>query len=103
MQNETYDRIGVSPLYRELTQKRNRFSLVLSAVMLTVYYIYVLFASMTPAEFATPIAEGSKWPIGLIIGWCIQAFAFVMTGIYVYRANSDFDAMTRKLISEAQR
>jgi uncharacterized membrane protein (DUF485 family) len=103
MVNDTYEKIGASPLFQELVRKRNRFSLLLSAIILIVYYSFVLFASTSPAEFATPVTEGSKWPIGLLIGWGIQAFAFIMTGVYVSRANSDFDEVTRTVVTEASR
>lgn len=103
MVNDTYERIGASPLFEKLVRGRNRFSLLLSAIILIVYYSFVLFASAAPSEFATPVTEGSRWPIGLLIGWGIQAFAFLMTGIYVSRANSHFDEMTRTVVMEASR
>jgi Predicted membrane protein len=103
LKNKIYDNVSASPLFEKLVQKRNRFAVILSVVMLGVYYAYVLFASSNPAGFGTPIAEGSKIPVGLLFGWGIQAFAFVLTGIYVFRANSEFDAMTKQVVEESSR
>ena len=47
------------------------------------------------------MADGSKVVIGLLIGWGVQVFSFLMTGIYVSRANGKFDAMTRAAVREA--
>lgn len=103
MSDPTYDRVVANPKYTELMRKRNRFALLLSAIVLGVYYSYVLMASLAPATFAAPIGEGYTWCFGLLAGFVIQGFAFVMTGIYVRRANGEFDAINRTLIEEAGR
>lgn len=103
MSDPTYDKVVAHPKYAELMKKRNRFALLLSAIVLGVYYTYVLVASLAPATFAAPIGEGYTWCIGLLAGFVIQGFAFVMTGVYVRRANGEFDAINRTLIEEAGR
>ncbi|MGE5475926.1 MAG: DUF485 domain-containing protein [Bacteroidales bacterium] len=103
MSDPTYDKVVAHPKFAELMKKRNRFALLLSAIVLGVYYTYVLVASLAPATFAAPIGEGYTWCVGLLAGFIIQGFAFVMTGVYVRRANSEFDAINRTLIEEAGR
>jgi uncharacterized membrane protein (DUF485 family) len=103
MPDKTYDRVVAHPKYKELMSKRNGFALKLSAVVLIVYYSFVLVATMAPATFSAPLSEGMTWCIGLAAGFAIQAFAFVMTGIYVRRANGEFDALNRILIEETAR
>lgn len=100
---ETYEKIASSPEFNRLVSKRNRFAFTLSAIILIVYYIFVFFASTRGASFATPIAEGSKIVVGMLFGWGIQIFAFLMTGIYASRANTEYDAMTRSVIQEVSR
>jgi uncharacterized membrane protein (DUF485 family) len=100
---ETYEKIASSSEFEQLVRKRNRFAFTLSAIILVIYYAFVIFASTSGATFATPIAEGSKIVIGLLIGWGIQIFAFLMTGVYVARANSEYDGMTRNVIQEVGR
>ena len=100
---DTYDRIARQPLFRELVQKRNRFALTLSVIMLIVYYAFVLFASTNPTGFAASIGDGSKICIGLLAGWAVQIFAFLLTGVYVNRANGEFDALNKQVVAEATR
>lgn len=101
MIEETYRRIAVDPKFASFVKKRNNFSLLLSAIVLLVYYAFVLFASLAPAQFGTSIGNGSAWCSGLLIGWGIQAFAFLMTGVYVFRANSEFDGLNRSILKDA--
>ncbi|MGE5545472.1 MAG: DUF485 domain-containing protein [Solirubrobacterales bacterium] len=103
MSDHIYERVVNHPKFGELLAKRNRFSLLLSAIVLGVYYPFVLIAALKPAVFASPVAEGLTWPLGLVAGFAIQMFAFLMTGVYVRRANTEFDAMNRTIISEAGR
>jgi uncharacterized membrane protein (DUF485 family) len=98
---EAYNKIASSAQFNELVRKRNRFAFTLSAIILIVYYAFVLFAATSGSGFATPVAQGSAVVIGLLIGWGIQIFSFLMTGVYVNRANSTFDAMTRAAVREA--
>lgn len=98
---EAYNKIASSAQFNELVRKRNRFAFTLSAIVLIVYYIFVLFAATQGESFATPVADGSKVVIGLLIGWGIQIFSFLMTGVYVNRANGEFDAMTKAAVREA--
>lgn len=103
MSDPTYDKVVAHPKFAELMKKRNRFALLLSAIVLGVYYTYVLIASLAPTTFAAPIGEGYTWCVGLLAGFIIQGFAFLMTGVYVRRANGEFDAINRTLIEEAGR
>lgn len=100
MSATTSDRIEANPKYQELLRKRNRFSLLLSAIVLLVCISFVVFA-MDPVAFSARIAEGSAISWGIVIGFLIEIFCFIMTGIYVWRANGEFDTMNRALIKEA--
>lgn len=98
---EIDNKIASSAKFQELVRKRNRFAFTLAAIVLIVYYAFVLFAATRGDVFATPIGDGSKIVIGLLIGWGIQVFAFLMTGVYVSRANTQFDQMTQSVLREA--
>ena len=39
--------------------------------------------------------------IGIPIGMAVIVFSIAITGLYVRRANSEFDALTREIIEEA--
>ena len=97
-----YDRIANDPRFAELVRRRNRFSLTLSIIVLGVYITFVSIAIFNPDLFSMPVIGGSKWAFGLLAGFAIQAFAFVMTGIYTRRANGEFDAIAKSVIAGAE-
>lgn len=103
MSEEMYERVLAHPKFAEMTSNRARFSWRLSVVVLTVYYIFVLVAALKPELLAQPVAAGMTFSVGLTAGIVITLFCFVMTGIYVRRANSRYDAMTRDLLAEIGR
>jgi uncharacterized membrane protein (DUF485 family) len=100
---QTYERVANHPKFQELCKKRNGFALLLSFIVLGIYYAFVLVAALDPGLFSSPLAEGLTWPLGLAAGFAIQIFAFLMTGIYVSRANREFDSLNREIIEEATR
>lgn len=94
----THERILADPRFRQLVARRNRFAITLSLVVLSVYAGFVAVAIFDPALFSAPLFGTSAWCVGLVAGFCIQAFAFVMTGIYTTRANGQFDRLAREAI-----
>ena len=48
-----------------------------------------------------PLAGGVT-TVGIPLGLFVIISAFVLTGIYVRRANSEFDALIRQIIEEAK-
>jgi uncharacterized membrane protein (DUF485 family) len=99
---EIYDRVIEHPQFHELTKRRNRFSVLLSVIVLAVFYTFVAIAATQPALFSSPLSEGTTWCLGLVAGFVIQGFAFLMTGVYVRRANGEFDALNRAIIEEVR-
>ncbi|PZU88862.1 MAG: DUF485 domain-containing protein [Shinella sp.] len=97
-----YDKIAEDPRFGELVRRRNRFSIILSCIVLSVYIAFVAVAVFNPALFSMPISGGSSWALGLIGGFVIQMFAFLMTGIYTARANGEFDALAKDVKEAAQ-
>jgi cation/acetate symporter len=50
-----------------------------------------------------PVAEGSRLTVGVLVVAFMFAFFWVLTAIYVRRANREFDALTTEIVSEASR
>ncbi|MCW2248819.1 uncharacterized membrane protein (DUF485 family) [Azospirillum fermentarium] len=101
MSEAVYDRVLANPKFAQLTARRNRFSVLLAVVMLGIYYAFVLTVAFNPKLLSLPWSEGLTLTIGLVAGFCITVACIVSTGIYVARANSEFDRLTRELIEEA--
>ena len=97
MNKETVDRIQNDPDYKELLAKRTGFAWTLSIIMLVVYYSYILVIAFNKELLHTPVSEGSLMTLGVPVGVAIIIFSFIMTGIYVRRANSEFDDLTQRV------
>jgi uncharacterized membrane protein (DUF485 family) len=69
--------------------------------MLAIYFGYILLIAFAPGVLATPIGGGVT-TIGIPIGLFVILSAFVLTGIYVKRANSEFDSITARLIEKVK-
>ncbi len=97
MKQELVDRIKNDPDYIRLVSTRSRFAWILSIIMLVIYFGFVLVIAFDPSLLGTPLCEGSVTTIGIPIGIAVIVSAFILTGIYVRRANGEFDELTNKI------
>eukprot|EP01035_Chromulina_nebulosa_P035795 gene35795-48134_t len=85
-------RIAADPRYQVLMRRRGRFAWLLTAIMLAAYFGYILLIAFDKAFLAQPIAGGVT-SLGIVIGFGIILLAIALTGLYVHRANTEFDAL----------
>jgi uncharacterized membrane protein (DUF485 family) len=97
MNKELVDKIKNNPDYQELVSKRSGFAIKLTITMLVVYFTFILTIAFYPSALGTPLSADSVTTIGIPIGMAIIVFAFILTGIYTKRANSEFDDLTNKI------
>jgi|SRR4051812_44184634 uncharacterized membrane protein (DUF485 family) len=102
MQQELTRRIRNNPKFAELTRKRTAFGWQLAILMLGIYYTFILVVAFAPGLLGAPVAAGSVVTWGIPVGLFIIIAAFVLTGIYVRRANSEFDELNRQIIEETK-
>lgn len=101
MSQHIYDKVRANPKFAELVHKRSRFAWILSAIMLVVYYAFILVIAFSPSTFGQKIGAGVT-TLGMPIGLGIIILAFVLTGIYTKRANGEFDDLTQQIKEEAR-
>lgn len=97
MTQELVDTIKNNPDYQELVSKRTSFSIKLSISMLVVYFTFILTIAFNPSVLGTPLSSDTVTSVGIPIGIAIIIFAFAITGIYVKRANSEFDDLSNRI------
>jgi uncharacterized membrane protein (DUF485 family) len=102
MDDTAAQRIRHDPKFLELERKRSRFSWGLSAAMLVIYYGYILVVGFAPGVLGRPLSEGSATTIGMPSGVGVILAAVLLTGIYVWRANGEFDRLTREIVENDQ-
>ncbi|MBP6801867.1 MAG: DUF485 domain-containing protein [Thauera sp.] len=96
-------KIRSNPKFAELVGKRTRFAVILSLVVLVPYYTYMLLVSLQPQLFAGKISDGSVITIGWPIAALIVVGGWLLTGVYVSRANGEFDRLTEEVLKEARK
>lgn len=94
-------RIEANPKYHELKRKRNTLGWTLTILMLVVYYGFIGLIAFDKAFLAQPIGHGVT-TIGIPIAFGVIVFTILITGIYVYRANSEYDRLTAEILKDAQ-
>ena len=95
-------RIEANPKYHELRRKRNGFGWSLTLLMLVVYYGYIALIAFNKPFLAQPIGAGVT-TLGIPIGMGVIIFTIVITGIYVRRANGEYDRLTAEILKEASK
>lgn len=101
MSSEVYERIRRNPKFEELVNKRGRFAWTLTAVVLGIYFVFIMIVAFNPTLLATPIWEGGKASIAWPIGAGMILLFWLMTGLYIRRANGEFDDINSEIIKEA--
>jgi len=102
MSDPVVDKIQSHPKYLELRSKRNRFGVILTVLMLVVYYGYIALIAFNKPFLAQPIGAGVT-TLGIPIGMAVIIFTVVITGIYVRRANSEYDQLTKDILKDASK
>jgi uncharacterized membrane protein (DUF485 family) len=99
MASRDYDRVIQSPRFQGLVRQRTKFAWTLTIVMLVIYFGFILLVAFAKPLLAMKVGDGVT-SLGILLGLGVIIAAFVLTGIYVYRANSEFDELTRNLTRE---
>jgi len=117
------EKIQASPKFKKLVSMRNSYSIVMTILMIVVYFGYILLIAfnkewlatkLVPAvtqvannpetgeAITTVISAGTATSYGIPLGVGVILFTILLTNIYVRRANTEFDAMNAEIIKEAQ-
>ena len=111
-------KIQRNPKYKQLVKSRSSYAMFLTVIMLIIYFSFILTIAFYPSilgirfnqrdmtvvadDSITEIVEGNTTTIGIPVGILVILSAFGLTGLYVRRANGEFDALTKQLIEESK-
>lgn len=96
MEDALVARIASHPQYLELKARRTRLGVWLTIAMLVVYYGFIVLVAYYKPLMSARIGSGvMTW--GMPAGLFVIVFTIVITGIYVRRANGEFDRMSEEL------
>lgn len=93
--------IKADPNYQKLVKTRSRYGWTLTWSMMVVYYGFILLVAFNKEWMGTRLGEGvMTW--AMPVGLAVILFTIVITGIYVRRANSEFDELTAAIRARAK-
>lgn len=101
MDQSMVEKINSLPQYQQLVRERSRLAWQLSIVMLVAYYGFILLIAFAPEVFKI-VVLGNTITLGFPLGVGLILLAFILTGIYVRKANRDFDQLTQQIRNEVQ-
>ncbi len=91
--------LAKDPRLLSLLRRRSRFSWRLTALMLAIYFGYILLIAFRRDVLARPIGDGVT-SLGIPLGIGVILAGIILTAIYVNRANRVFDPELQRLRQE---
>ncbi len=86
------------PDFKELMRRKNAVSLTLTIVMLVMYFGFIILIAYYKPFMSIKVSGAI--PIGIPIAMGVIVFSWVLTGVYVMWANSNYDNLVRKVIAK---
>ncbi len=99
MDETTLARIQGDPNYQALVKERSGFGWTLAILMLVLYYGYIAIVAFDPAVIGVKVS--GMITVGLILGAGLIVTSVLLTGLYVLRANTRYDTLTRAIVAKA--
>ncbi|MCO6056821.1 DUF485 domain-containing protein [Pseudomonas sp. MOB-449] len=100
--NSASARIMANPKFQRLARERATLAWSLSALVLAVYYLFILLVAFIPGWLHLPLYEGSHLSRGIPLGAAIIILSWLLTAWYVRHANIRFDALSAQILEEGQ-
>jgi uncharacterized membrane protein (DUF485 family) len=99
MEDDLVKKIKSNPKYQKLVSTRSSYGWTLTWIMMVVYYGFILLIAFNKELLSAKMGAGvMTW--GMPIGLFVIVFTVIITGIYVRRANSEFDDLTAEIRKE---
>lgn len=99
MKDDLVQKIESNADYQKLVKTRSSYGWKLTWLMMIVYYGYTLLNSFNKELMFSKIGAGVT-TLGMPIGFGVIIFTILITGLYVRRANGEFDELTEKIRKE---
>ena len=94
-------RIENDPNYQRLVSERKSLGWTLAIITLVMYYGYIAIVAFAPSLIAVPLFGSIT--VGIVLGVAIILASILLTGIYVMRANADYDELINAIVSASAR
>ena len=99
MEDRLVQKILANPSYQQLLKARTGYGWFFTILVMIVYYGFIVLIAFDKEFLSTKIGSGAM-TIGIPVGFFVIVFTVIITGIYVRRANSEFDELTARIKQE---
>ncbi len=100
--DQLLERVQSDPKFHDLVRRRSRLAWLLTALMIIIYFGFILTIAYNK-DFLAQSLTGGVTTVGIPVGIGVILSAFVLTGIYVARANTAFDDLTKQIIERLKK
>src|SRR5215472_12176164 len=101
MDHASLNRVESDPNYLKLVSERKSLGWTLTIITLVMYYGYIAIVAFVPSIIAIPLAGSIT--VGIVLGVAIILASILLTGIYVLRANAEYDDLTNAIVGASKR
>ncbi|OWW22443.1 DUF485 domain-containing protein [Noviherbaspirillum denitrificans] len=99
MHDDLVQKVKSNPKYQKLVSTRSSYGWTLTWIMMVAYYGFILLVAFNKELLGAKMGAGvTTW--GIPIGLFVIVFTVVITGVYVRRANGEFDELTAEIRKE---
>ena len=95
-EEDIVERIQKNPKFMQFVSMRNRYSIIMTVLMMVVYFGYILLIAFNKPFLSQRLGDGVM-TVGIPLGFGVIVFTVIITAYYVRRANSEFDDLTETI------
>ncbi|HEY0072534.1 MAG TPA: DUF485 domain-containing protein [Abditibacteriaceae bacterium] len=82
------------PQFKELARRKTSISLTMTAIMMLIYFGFIFLMAFAPGTLKSAVGSAT---LGIPLGIGVIMLAWILTGIYVRWANSEYDEMVARV------
>ena len=97
MSGKTAHNILEDPDFQALAGQKRTISTILTIVELALYFGFIALIAFNKPFLSGKLSEDSATTIGIPIAVGVIFLSWVLTGIYVYWANTSYDALVKRV------
>jgi uncharacterized membrane protein (DUF485 family) len=102
MAASSLEAIQRNPKYQQLVAERSSLGITLSIAMMVIYFGFILLVAFAPGFLGASLTGGVT-TVGIVVGLLVIVSAFLLTAVYVIRANGTYDTLTEQIVKEASK
>lgn len=91
----------VEAKFQRLVSKKWTISIILTVLMLGIYFGFILVLAFNKALLTQKVSESMT--LGIPVGVGVILAAFALTGVYVAWANSDYDSSVKEILDDMKK